>query len=495
MITPRSRINMLSLLLFFAVQIISSISAGAVAMPREWNFMVYMANNNNLNRYGITNFRQMVQVGSNINVNLLLQMDTLGKKEISRFFLAKNSPVLLATQTNTQTSFSGTPANLVDFAQWGSGNFPAAKTCLVLWNHGAGIKDPSIWGRTFDHWRDNLFVMNNKTGMIELDRSEQKKAQLKEEEERGIAFNDAASAYLTNEDLKTSLDFMNTTMFGGNKIDILAMDACHMAMVEVASQIKTAAKIMVASEEVEPGTGYNYATALTVFEHSGIDPQLAATYLVGAYHNEYQSTLADYTQSAVDLSCCDALEASVSNLANALIMLSTAGSAQEGFKMIRDIRFNRSQTTEFYDSDYIDFGHFCKSLIARAQAFLTADMSGLNAPTQKQLSDSWNMVGLASTECLTVLKGMIFANAVGRNLPNATGLSIYFPITSIHSSYAKTEFAKNTTWPRFLERFIYMRFGGKSPALTKSVPAKAVKKSPATVAKKTLSYTISIKTI
>ena len=409
----------------------------------------------------------MIQSGSNANVNVLLQMDTLGQKEIARFFLGKDNPILLETHTNTQISFSGTPANFIDFTQWAIGNFPAAKNCMVLWNHGSGIKDPSIWGRAFDHWRDNLFVLNKQTGLLELDRSQDKKNAVKQLEERGIAFNDAATAYLTNEDLKASLEFTSVAMLGGNKIDVLAMDACHMAMVEVASQIKTAVKVMVASEEVEPGNGYNYGPALSIFSQMGVDPFSLGRHLVAAYNAEYRSTLGDYTQSAVDLSYCNVLEANLSNLANALTALMGID-GQAGFKMIREIRFSRSMTTEFYDSDYIDLGHFYKSLITRAQAFLNTGKInfgfnfGFSSNAHQQFSDTWTAIGQAATEGLMILDRMILANASGRNLKNATGLSIYFPITSVHSSYARTEFAKNTTWPQFIDTFIHMRFGGRN---------------------------------
>lgn len=434
--------------------------------PREWNFMSYMANNNNLNRYGITNFRQMIQNGSNANVNVLLQMDTLGQKEIARFFLGKDNPVLLETHSNTQISYSGTPANFIDFTQWAISNFPAAKNCMVLWNHGSGIKDPNIWGRAFDHWRDNLFVLNKQTGLLELDRSQDKKDAVKKLEERGIAFNDAAAAYLTNEDLKASLEFTCLSMLGGNKIDVLAMDACHMAMVEVASQIKTAVKVMVASEEVEPGSGYNYGPALSIFNQVGVDPGMLGRHLVAAYHAEYRSTLGDYTQSAVDLSYCNVLETNLSILANNLTALMGVD-GQIGFKMLREIRFSRTLTTEFYDSDYIDLGHFYKSLIARAQAFLNTGKFnfgfnfGFGSNTHQRFIDTWTAIGQAASDGLMILDRMILANASGRNLKNATGLSIYFPITSVHSSYARTEFAKNTTWPVFIETFINMRFGGR----------------------------------
>lgn len=430
--------------------------------PREWNFLVYMSNNNNLHRYGVANFRQMVQVGSNKNVHIALQMDSLGQKEISRFYIEQNNPLLSETQSNTTTSFSGTPANLCDFVRWGTNNYPSTKTCLVLWNHGAGIKDPSIWGRMIMRWRDDLFILNKATGMLELDRSMSKKEELKSlAHERGIAFNDAAEAYLTNDDLKRSLELVSRDCLAGRKIDVLAMDACHMAMVEIASQVKNSVSVMVASEEVEPGTGWNYVPALAGFANAGLTDKGLGQHLVQSYQQEYRSTLGDYTQSAVDLSYCNALESNISRLADAMGDLMDAGS-QAGFRMLREIRFSRAQTIEFFDNDYIDLGQLYKALFTRARDLLSGNKLaafGFNPTQQKAVETSWKAIGNAAIEGLGILQSMVIANAVGRNLKDAAGLSIYFPISSIHSSYRKTVFAMSTTWPRFLEKFIRMRFG------------------------------------
>jgi hypothetical protein len=434
-------------------------SPDAIPSPCEWNFMTYMANNNNLYRYGMANFRQMVQAGSNKNMNLLLQMDSLGQKEISRFFIDQNNAKLIESVTNTATSFSGTPINLYEFAGWGTTSFPAQKTCLVLWNHGAGIKDPNIWGRMLMRWRDDLFVLNKKTGLLELDRTLNTRTAQKELfKKRGIAFNEAAEAYLTNDDLKNSLEAICQDFLGGQKIPVLAMDACHMAMAEVGSQVKNSVSIMVASEEVEPGTGWDYKLALAAFDQPATEKAVASSF-VSAYATQYSAANGDYTQSAIDLSFCGALEANVSRLANALIELIDSN-GQPGFKIIRDLRFSRSATTEFFDTDYIDLGHLYKSLLSRAQNVIDGKFSFFSTPLpQPEIAVIvCKEIGNACAEGLMILQDMVIANAAGKNLKEASGLSIYFPASSIHPSYAKTVFAQNTTWPAFLDKFIKTRF-------------------------------------
>ena len=433
---------------------------------KDWNFAVYMSNNNNLHRFGLLNFREMVQSGSTAHMNLLLQMDEFGEREISRFYINQSNPVIVESHSNTLTSFSGTPGNLYEFIRWQITNFPAKNLCSVLWNHGAGIKDPGIWGRMLMRWRDDLFKFNKKTGILELDRSLAKNDEAQaaknndlaheKDVERGIAFNEATCTYLTNQDLKISLDrackdFLPAPQ-GTSKLTILAMDACHMAMIEIATQIKSAVEIMVASEEVEPGRGYNYLNALKPFSGANLSPYDLATHLVAAYDFEYRSTTGDYTQSAADLSYCDAMEANISALSNALIAL-IENNPSVGLKSLREIRLSSQLTTEFFDNDYIDLGHFYKSLIIKAASIKEAKW-GLSLTQKQTFEQQWKDVGKIASDGLAVLRTMVFANAVGRNLSEAEGLAIYFPLSYVHHSYYKTEFARLTTWPQFLEKYL-----------------------------------------
>ena len=433
----------------------TTISAGNQPLNvKPWNFMVYMSNNNNLHRYGILNLKQMMQVGSTNSMNLLLQMDELGESNISRYHIQQDKANLIQVQNGTPTSFSGTPENLYQFGSWVVNSYPAQKNCLVLWNHGAGIKDPSIWGRRLLYWRDDFYAINHKTGLLELDRGFLEKIKHKE---RGIAFNEAACAYLTNEDLKNSLEALCKDQLKGNKLDLLVMDACHMAMVEVASQVKNAVKIMVASEEVEPGSGYNYKSALSIFQNSNPEPTAAAQYFVRAYDQEYRSLLGDYTQSAVDLTNINALEQSISDLSNALIQLIDRG-GQQANQVLRNLRLSPNLSTEFYDSDYIDLGHLFVSISQAASTYSKPGNWGypvsLSNDPEQSIEALWKNIGSVADNGAAVLNSMVIDNATGRNLRSAKGLAIYFPIRSIHSSYAKTEFAKLTTWPKFLERYL-----------------------------------------
>lgn len=445
--------SIVSRLLVLALGLSISVAHAATQRPpqKDWNFTVCMANNNNLHRYGVQNFKQMIQSGSTSYINVILQMDEYGKETSNRYFIAKNNPMIIENLGSGAASFSGTRQNFVNLAACAMQNYPAKNQLMLLWNHGAGIKDPDIWGRVLGKWRDEFFVYNTQTGLLELNREFKKDKNWlslvdRINKERGIAFNDAAEAYLNNQDLKAGLDQIVSSFLGGKKIEILAMDACHMAMVEIASQVKSAVSIMVASEEVEPGTGYNYQPVLNKFASASLTPRAFAAHIVECYRQEYRGVLGDYTQSAVDLSYMDALESDLNKLSLQLIQLIDQGGRQ-GVLSIREIRFSPLLTTEFLDTDYIDLGHFLKTITDRAVLY----------SRDPKVGKIWTTLGDIAYSASATLSAMTIANCAGPKLPKASGLSIYFPPRTIDTSYYKTEFAKVTKWASFLEKFVSKR--------------------------------------
>ena len=66
-------------------------------------------------------------------------------------------------------------------------------------------------------------------------------------------YDDRSGDCLDNRELKRVLGTAHQLL--GRKVDLVGMDACLMTMIEVAYQIRDHAKILVGSEEVEPGTG------------------------------------------------------------------------------------------------------------------------------------------------------------------------------------------------------------------------------------------------
>ncbi len=423
-----------------------SVSPNKAQSVPDWNFMAYIAANNNLSSFSLHNIKQMIQVGSNAHINIILQLDKQGARQISRYYIKKGEPLLASSLDFQQNTITGTPEGLFDFIKWAVNKFPAKRQCLVLWNHGAGIKDPSIWGRALIANRDRLFNFNVETGLLEINREgvndrigTYMKMQEQDPDDRGIAFNDAFEEYLTNQDLKNALEKACKEVLGGKKFDLICMDACHMAMVEIASQIKSTADYFVGSEEVEPGTGYNYTYLLAPFEKMTLTPEQFAIHAVNSYKKEYNTTNGDYTQSAIRLQDFEKVENNVKTMTRLIIMALNRKDIAFNNDVLKAVR-NSKKLTTFADTDYIDFCHFYRSLVEQiSQAFKTRALS-------QDASDLLKKIQEVAVQGLNLMQNYIIANASGVNLPKAYGLSLYFPLKTVHASYLKTVFDTQTQW-------------------------------------------------
>lgn len=409
----------------------------------DWNFMVYIASNNDLHKYSEKNIEQMKTIGSNNNVNILIQQDTYGKKEVSRYVVKKGSLKLKQTVSNKTEAISGTSESLYKFAEWAITNYQAQKYILILWNHGSGIEDPSIWGKTLQGDPNQIYTLNLDTGMMELNRY-----LLKLLDPKGIAFNEFFKTYLTNQDLKNTLSDISKKLLGGEKIDILGMDACNMAMLEVGTQVRDSVKYIVASEEAEPATGWNYALVLHPFLTKSFKAEELAQHIVNSYKTEYEYSYDDYTQSAIRLTDYEPLEKNINNVATCTLKLLEGKNSNDVFAIIKKIRRSSKNTTSFANKDYIDMHHFYESFLKKIEK-----QSG-------QIEDKTTVATLIALlkNGITLIETQVIASITSTNLDKARGLSIYFPLKRIHPSYYKTVFAmtldKNkTAWLKFIEKY------------------------------------------
>lgn len=445
-----------------------------VRLSKPWTFLVYLAANNNLNTFAIQNLTQMTRVGSSDNINIVVQFDGLKESRIKRYYIEQGRTRLLEELTPDINSISGTPQSLYQFIKWGYEKFPAYNIAIDLWNHGSGIKDPSIWGRFLMRHRDSLFSINPDTGLLGLNRhisgtandltdSElQIPAEFSMETrnlfseialtmfDRGIAFNDKEEVYIDNRQLRLVLENTCKNILGGKKIDVVFMDACHMGMVEIASKLRPFVNYMTASSEVEPGSGYNYERFLKPSKDSVLTPRQFATNATLAYGLEYKNSHEDYTQATVDLSVFSNVEFCMKNLGDALNRGLLLSQSNYIFELIKNIRLNSRFTTEFYDPDYIDAGDLLINLSAKSNELLTSFGSSLGSEQATALRD----IRKYSTDAYEALRRSIIAEVHGSNLPRSTGLGIFFPKRSIHASYEPTTFNQNTRWSVFLNTFL-----------------------------------------
>ncbi|MBI5743175.1 MAG: hypothetical protein HY952_01365 [Elusimicrobia bacterium] len=359
--------------------------------PAKWTVMVYVNAKNNLEQFGLGDVNEMEAIGSTPAVNIVAELGRIdgyssedGDWKGSRRYLiqkdndtaAITSPVLM----EIPKSDMGKWENLVEFVKWSQARFPAQHYVLVIWNHGSG-------------WNKNLPFESSK----------------------GISYDDESGNHITTPQLKQAL---NAT----GKLDILAMDACLMAMMEVAYEARTGADYIVSSEETEPGDGYTYNTWL---DKLAAKPDMTQAELskamVDSYTDHYQQIGQGGTQSSVR----------TENLYRLGQLLNGWTSAVIGANDLVSAKNARSKAQAFYYSSNKDLGNFVKLVSDGTQ---NADVKAKSA------------------ELLGFLNGpVIYHNrATGAKYANATGLAIYVP-SYYTAAYDELQWAKDSNWDDFIK--------------------------------------------
>lgn len=431
----------------------TNIDAKKVATAHT-TFIVYMAADNDLRVFAARNINQMAEIGSNEHIHIVIHLDikiTGNKKITRRYYIAGKNKVLHmnADDPYTQAMDSGQPATLISACKWGIENFPAKEYVLVFWNHGTGIIDP-VLGKIINPTK--LFSYNPTLNLLELDRStsilgdihlarnqydladlllfldkrkqsninwqEIEQEMINIDDPKGICWDDSTGNYLTNQKLDEALTIIRKESLHNNKFAIIAFDACLMSMIEIQRIIASHADIMVSSQEVELGTGWNYEKVLRPFAHKPLGKKEFARHIVQAYEETYHKITNDYTQSAIALKHISALEQNINNVATLLI---EALQIQKNKTVINALRASKNKLvcTHFDEPSYIDLDHFYTNLEQNLKLFNFIDQAtGAKIVTNlRQLLNQGHKI----------IAQLVIANVCGKNLKQAHGISIYFP--------------------------------------------------------------------
>lgn len=440
---------------------------------REWTILLYMAGDNGatfqskygkyslmaeMTSAGEKDIAEIEQVGTTDQVAVLAQFDTLPSKdplakelgtegggtyrlEIYKGRTAKENIVDILPETNT-----GDPAELARFIVWGMNRCPAKRTMLVLWNHGLGWKDDDVYQKvrsvsrsvgTGKADRKHNAGMFRSTAHTINRRASRSRSPLT----RGILCDDTSMDFLTNQEMSHALrvaEFaadeadvsaifndkarLDQLMGWGNEgalrhLNIIGMDACLMAMIEVQYQVRKFADVMVASQEVEPLRGWPYDTILAdLAAQPAMSPQELSTLIVDRYIESYVDSgrrQQDITQSAIDLSRLGEATELLQPLASAL-----AKEYKEDLFLEKAYRDARDKAQRdgyaFEDPEYIDL----VSLLGALLSGYRGDASASKAIEAAARLQDWLKSG----------NSPILRNATaGKFDGKAYGISIYVP--------------------------------------------------------------------
>jgi hypothetical protein len=261
---------------------------------------------------------------------------------------------------------SGDPQMLVDFIVWAAANYPAERYGLILWDHGGG-------------WT-----------MVGSDETDEDLLEMPEIE--------AALA-----------EALRRTDIG--KFDFVAFDACLMAQLEVFQMLAPFADYAIAAEETIPGAGWEYTTPLRALnQNPAMDTVELGRIIVDSYMTFYTEVVTNYP--GFDLAILDLSQ--VGSVTDAIGGFSAAVAAnpEASLSAIGQARRN----VQVFGAD---------SSPDEADAISSADLVHFMRLMGELSPDA--AVAEAAQEVINAASAMILYSRASPGLPNASGLSVYFP--------------------------------------------------------------------
>ena len=368
-----------------------------VNSDESWTILVYLMGDTDLEEFAIGDVLEMASIPTSPNLNIITLFDrseTYTSESIlnvpdftdTKIFQIINGELTVLRDDLGEKNL-GSSETFAEFIEYGLSAFPADKTGLILWDHGAGW--PGM-GPDEDSGDDILTLQEMVLGL-----------------ESGLA----------NSNIQ--------------KLDLIGFDACLMATYEVAKSMAPFANVMVASQELEPGHGWDWK-ALEVITHN---PSIEAAELGIEIANAYQSqatafgTDIDITLSVIDLTKIDILDEAIRELSNSFLEASLEISPKLGLSVNNSLRFGKSPNP-LDDSQMSDLGDFAATL-------------GLYEPSL--LRDSNNLIN--------AMADILINQVTGPATRSATGLSIYFPELGEYANEDYLEIPGLDNWVNLLSEY------------------------------------------
>jgi hypothetical protein len=357
----------------------------------SWTLMIYVAADNNLESFALSDLNEMELVNLPSSVNVVVLVDRAAGFSTAegnwtdtrrgQIVFNSNPGVLGSTLASIGERNTGDPATLTEFINWGAQNYRANNYGLVIWDHGGGLS--------------------------------------------GTAWDDASGgANLSIAEASRAIQ--NSTL---GHLDFLGFDTCLQGMIEQAMDVRTLTDVVVASQKVEPGDGWDYTRWLTplVANPNLTDLALGAAAVAG-YDAFYSGP---ETLTAVDTSLLDELTTAMNTFVNAA--LPNLGGNGVTTDEVR-LRVHRNAATQVYSGtpDYRDLGNFMSRIAA-------------DGAITQSIRD-------AATGVFNAVDAATYAST---NVAGFNGLSVNLPTTAAGANAAdysssNYRFLAETNWRGFL---------------------------------------------
>jgi hypothetical protein len=291
----------------------------------QWTVLTYIAAHNNLALLGKQSLMQILKVGSTEQVVHGVLYD--GPDGGGRYLMGE--PGTVSEQEQFDEFDGGDPKALIDTATWLFKKCPAERYGLVLWSHGNGWTPDEITqvaaearpAATAD--ADEPLERAGTPGAMALFRTTlQALQQPPSRRERAILFDDGSGHSLDTLELHRVTRTIADAV--GRPLELLGMDACLMASVEVAYQLRDSVRVVVASPEFVPGHSWPYPAIYGALsshpEQNGTDVGKLVVDEYVRFYTAHPPGAGDVAKVALDLGRIGELGDATRALADALIL-------------------------------------------------------------------------------------------------------------------------------------------------------------------------------
>lgn len=418
----------------------------------KWTILTYIAAHNDLDQLGRKSLLEIINVGSTADVVYGALYDV--HAGAGRYVMGETGTV--RKQERLGSFDCGDPDGLIATATWLFRQYPAKRYGVVLWSHGSGwepaeIEDVAKEARPAT-WADavELKERSGAPGSRALFRTTLRSL-LKPEKraERAILFDDGTGHSLDTLELSRVAHSIAKAV--GKPLELLGMDACLMANLEVAYELRNAVHYLVASEELVPGHSWPYKE---IFGALRANPDLGggefAKMVVEEYvgfYKDNQPPGGDVTKVAIDLNriaevCCGLDELAAALLSKIDSQALVLWQAQDMTRQHEEGPRKSSHATTGKRTTKFDF-HLWDI------GTLTRELSTAGEPGVKAAAQSLREV-LSPGASAVLSEGH-----VGSWFDGIAGATVYLvrAPTRVSPYYAKLAFANDTRWGELVSAY------------------------------------------
>jgi len=187
----------------------------SVLYASEWTIYIHMNADNSLCQFSYKDIGELKSVNAGDEVNIVVAHDCWNKKD-SRLIQIKDGQEIVLDSGKEYDM--GDWRFFADTAIQVKNAYPAKHFMAIVWNHGGG-------------WKKSI------------------------EQQKGVSYDDDSRNHITTPQLGMAMEKIG-------HIDILGLDACLMQMIEVSYEVADFADYVIASEDSEPGDGWDYARVI-----------------------------------------------------------------------------------------------------------------------------------------------------------------------------------------------------------------------------------------